>query len=196
MRIGLVFVRAATVLLLAFACLLLVDALWALPPSGLRVRLPRPDVVFLAALFVSLSARGSFAGALGLAILLGWLADLRTGAPKGLHMATFAATSVLVGSASSRLLVSGALLTGVVAFVIALAHNLALVLLRASIAPSVGLSGLRLVAAQAIVTGFAAPSVFALLRRFDLRLTRDPRLLAGALAEGGKLGSAESGATL
>ncbi len=179
--------RATAFVLAAWAGLILVSSGQAVLPVTWPLRLPGPDVVLLVVLFVGLSARGNLAGVCALALILGWFADLFAGAPKGLHMATYALAALAARGASSRILVRGHLVTALVAGVFAVASGLVLVLLRVSLAPSLGWSALAGVPGQAAMTLLFAPLVFALLRRIDRRFTRDPRILggAGSLGTGG-----------
>src|SRR3954469_13248320 len=76
---------------------------------------PPPDPVLLVVLFVGVSVRGGVAGTTALALALGYLADLFSGAPKGVHMIAYAVVALAVRGASSRLLVRGLLYTAFVA---------------------------------------------------------------------------------
>ena len=176
--------RALIILLLAWLALLATATLRSLLPRALSVWMPMPELAFVVVLYIGLSARGHLGVACALAVTIGWLADLFVGAPKGLHMAAYGLTALVAAGASSRIFVSGAVLTTVVSFLFALGHGLAVVLIRASLSPRVGVGGWRLILPFALATAITAPLVFSLLRAVDRRFSRDPRLLGGAPRRG------------
>jgi cell shape-determining protein MreD len=184
--------RVLTLILATWIGLILVACGQAVLPVSWPVRLPGPDVALLVILYVGLTSQpspslgslGGGAGVCALALLLGWMADLGGGAPKGLHMAAYALAGLAARGASSRILVRGFLLTALTAFTFALAAGLFVVGLRTSLAPPLGWGGIRQVPTSALTTALFAPIVFRILARLDRRWTRDPRLLGAAGGEG------------
>jgi hypothetical protein len=181
------FARGLTFLVAAWVGLVITATVGAVLPW----HFPAPDVGLLVVLFVGLSARGGLAGVCALAVAAGYLADLFGGAPKGLHMVTYAACALAARGASARILVRGPMLVAATALSFALAFGALLVALRTSLQPSLGWGVLRQVPFAALSTALVAPVVFRVLRRLDRRYTRDPRMLGApsslAVADPGRL---------
>ena len=165
--------RALAFALCAWAALVIVSSLEA----ALPVAVPTPDVVLLVVLFVGLSARGRIASVCALALVLGWFADLFSGAPKGLHMVAYALIGLAARGASARILVRGPSLVAATALFFALVEGALVVGLRTSLSPQLGWGSLRQVPLAALATAIVAPFVFRMLARLDRRFTRDPRLI-------------------
>ena len=180
--------RALALLVVGWIGMAAVASLSAVVPTRMLPGLsPGPDVVLLVVLHAGLSARGGSAGLSLLAFALGYLADLSAGAPKGLHMAACVLLAQLSRAASSRLMVRGALLTGLVAAFFAGIYHLGLASARVllEVGPGPGLlrpgvwAPLRQVAPAVLATALWGPVVFAVLRRLDRAFSRDPRTLGG-----------------
>jgi rod shape-determining protein MreD len=169
---GLAFVVAGWLGLLAVASLQA-----CLPASRVLHSLLAPDVALLTVLYTSLSARSTLEGSVGVAAVLGYLADLVVGAPQGTHMLVFLGLG-LSARLFSRLILRGALVTSVVAFVFALVAGLAFVVLRGSLGPTAGWGHLRRIPVEALATALAAPLVFRALRRLERLFVRDSRALS------------------
>ena len=181
--------RALMLIAVAFVGLVLVASAQAVLPLDWPRHVPGPDVVLLVVVYLGLSGRGGLSGACALALFLGWLADLFSGAPKGLHMVAYALVGIAARGASWRLLVRGGALTALVAGMFALALGGMVVALRTSLLPSLGWGALRQVPLAAAVTALAAPPMFRLLRRLDRRFIRDPR----GLGQGDAIGRSPRG---
>lgn len=160
-------------LLAAWMALIVLASLQALVPW----HLPTPEVMLLFVLYLGLGARGSASSQLAMALVLGYLADLFSGAPKGLHALTLAVAMLLARGASSRILITATWHTVAIAFGAGLAHSLLLLALAAQLWNEGAMSALRIVPATALATAVLAPFVFEGLKRLDRRLQPDPRAL-------------------
>jgi hypothetical protein len=180
------FPRAVVMVLATYVGLVVTSSLQALLPW----RVPTPEVALLVVLYLGLGVRPPVAGGsvsraaglsgtapahVGVALLLGYLADLFAGAPKGLDALGLGVTMVVARAASTRLDVATPWHTLVIAAVAAVGHALFLLALSSTLYGGEALVALPLVASTAITTALAAPLVFALLLRLDRRLSPDPR---------------------
>lgn len=167
------FPRAVVMVLAAYLGLLVTSSLLALSPW----RLPTPEIGLLVVLYLGLGGRGTAPAHVGVALIIGYLADLSAGAPKGLHALTLAVAMVVARAASSRLDVATPWHTLVIAGVAAVAHALVLLALSSTLYDGDTLASLRLIPAMALATAIVAPFVFGWLRKLDRRLQPDPRAL-------------------
>jgi rod shape-determining protein MreD len=171
--------RVIVMLLAAWAALIVTSSLQALSPWPI----PTPEVMLLIVLYLGLGGRGSTSSHMALALVLGYLADLFAGSPKGVHALTLAIAMLLARAASSRILITATWHTVAIAFGAALAHSVVLLALTAPLYQVAGAWGegalplTRLVPMTALTTALVAPFVFAFLRGLDRRLQPDPRAL-------------------
>jgi rod shape-determining protein MreD len=165
--------RVIVMLLAAWASLIVTASLQALLPW----HLPTPDVLLLFVLYLGLGARGPAPSHMAVALVLGYLADLFSGAPKGLHALTLTVAMLLARAASWRILITAAWHTVAIAFGASLAHSFLLLALSAQLWNEGALSAMRIAPATALATALLAPFVFEGLRRLDRRLQPDPRAL-------------------
>lgn len=181
--------RAVVFTLAAWLGLVVTASLQALSPW----RLPTPEVALLVVLYLGLGVRppavggisnrasggltGSTPSHVGVALVIGYLADLFAGSPRGLESLTLAAAMLLARGASSRLDVTTPWHTLVIAGVAGLGHGLVLLGLSSTMWGGDALAALRLVPPTALATALAGPLVFSLLARIDRRLQPDPRAL-------------------
>jgi rod shape-determining protein MreD len=165
--------RAIVMVLAAWLALIVTASLQALVPW----HLPTPEVMLLFVLYLGLGARGSASSHLAMALVLGYLADLFSGAPKGLHALTLAIAMLLARGASSRILITATWHTLAIAFGAGLAHSLVLLALSTQLWNEGALSAMRLVPTTAVATALLAPLVFEGLKWLDRRLQPDPRAL-------------------
>jgi rod shape-determining protein MreD len=165
--------RAIVMILATYVGLIVTSSLQALSPW----RLPTPEVALLVVLYLGLGGRGTAPTHVGVALVLGYIADLFAGSPKGLQSLTLAVAMVLARAASSRLDVATPWHTMVIALVATCAHGLLLIAISSSMYAGEPSVALRLVPTTAIATALVAPLAFALLRRVDRRLQPDPRAL-------------------
>jgi hypothetical protein len=181
------FPRAVVMVLATYLGLIVISSLQALLPW----RVPTPEVALIVVLYLGLGVRppaagggvtravgasaGTASGHVGVALVLGYLADLFAGAPKGLDALALGVTMVLARGASSRLDVATPWHTLVIAAVAALGHALLLLALSSTLYNGETMVALPLVVTTAIATALVAPPGFALLSRLDRRLQPDPR---------------------
>jgi rod shape-determining protein MreD len=165
---------------LAYGLLLVVGALWHLLPLG---RAATPDLVALAAIYLGLTARQRVAPAVFGAVLIGYLADLLMGSPRGLLAATSGLVCLLGHLVQGRLIVRGRLFALVFATLVGLAAGVVLLVLRAIVGLESGrfLADVGAVLLSALVTGLAGPPFFYLARRVDARFARTRREREAAL---------------
>ncbi len=175
-------VRALGLLCAAFLGLLLCTTLPVLLPG----RVPMPDVGLLVAMHAGLTCRRSGGSAFsvrdaspaamaGLGFALGYLVDLMGGGPKGLNALGLTVFILVLRSAATQLLVRGVGFVMTFSALCALGYGLLFCALRSFADPQLGLAGLLAIPGQVAATALCAPLVFALLRRVDRRLWRDPR---------------------
>lgn len=160
------FTRAVVFVGLAWAAGVVTSALVALSPW----RLPVPEVALLLVLHLGIRSRGPLPSHVGVALVIGWLADLFSGAPTGLHALSLAVMMTLARGASSRLLVSSLWQEVLVALLAALGHGGLVLAASAPMYEGEAFAALRLVPGAALATALASPLVFAVLRRIDRRL--------------------------
>jgi len=91
--------RAIVMILAVYVALVVTSSLQALSPW----RIPTPEVALLVVLYLGLGGRGTAPGHLFVALVIGYLADLFAGSPKGLESLTLAVAMLLARAASSRL---------------------------------------------------------------------------------------------
>lgn len=90
---------------------------------------PFPDIILLAVVYTALAVKGSFAAGAAVAVGLGYLLDLFTGAPKGLYSLTLGVCYFAVRGLSANLYVRGKLSQVFVAFAVSLATGVVQVFL-------------------------------------------------------------------
>src|SRR5262249_32775421 len=115
--------RALVYFLLAYFSLITLSALSAI----FSLRGFEPDVLLLIVLYLGLRARGPAPGMVGFAMAAGYLGDLFSGAPRGLHALTLALVMITARGLSSRLLVDRRWQEMVVALLAAIATGAATV---------------------------------------------------------------------
>jgi rod shape-determining protein MreD len=165
--------RAIVMILTAWVGLIVTSSLQALSPW----RIPTPEVALLVVLYLGLGGRGTAPAHVAVALILGYLADLFAGSPKGLSSLTLGVAMVLARAASSRLDVATAWHTILIALGATVAHGLLLLAISSSLYGGEATAALRLVPTTAITTALLAPLAFAWLHRIDRRLAPDPARL-------------------
>ncbi|MEM9492197.1 MAG: hypothetical protein AAGC55_23825 [Myxococcota bacterium] len=165
--------RVAAHVLLAYALVVVVGAVWRLVPLG---RLA-PDVIALSAVYLGLTARHRLAQATLGAVVLGYLGDLLLGGPLGLLSLSAGLICILGQLVHQRLLVRGVVVTVGVSFMTGLISGLLGLGLRAYaglLPDGVGLD-LDVIAGCAVITGLMGPLVFRIFRSLDARFVRTYR---------------------
>lgn len=158
--------RSLGTLAVAFLLLILQSTVLELAP----VRMAAPSLGLLVVLFVGLSPRWSISSAAIVSLCAGYLYDLVSGAPQGVHAFVFVLMSLAARALSTRVAVQGIVLTAAASFVGSLLSAALVVMVRAQVATDIGYGGLRQAPLEALLTAVAGPLVLALLRRLDGRL--------------------------
>jgi rod shape-determining protein MreD len=155
--------RSAITLLVAYLLLILQSTVLELAP----VRMAAPSLGLLVVLHVGFSSKWSISSAAVVAFVTGYLLDLVSGAPQGVHALVFVVMCVCARILGTRILVSGIVMSAAASFVASLLGAVMIVIVRAQVSPEGGFGGLRQAPLEALLTGFAGPFVLGLLRRID-----------------------------
>jgi len=178
--------RSAVTLFVAYLLLILQSTVLELAP----VRMAAPSLGLLVALHVGLSPKWSLSSSAVVAFATGYLLDLVSGAPQGVHALVFVLMSIFARILATRVAVTGIVLSAATSFMASLLAAVMIVIVRAQVAPEGGYGGLRQAPFEALLTAFAGPVVLGLLRRIDGRvdaarsrvgLARGPRTLGDGI---------------
>jgi rod shape-determining protein MreD len=178
--------RSALTLIIAYLLLILQSTVLELAP----VRMAAPSLGLLVVLHVGLSGKWSLSSGAVVAFATGYLLDLVSGAPQGVHAFVLVLMTLFARVLSTRVAVTGVVLTAATSFVASLISALLIVIVRAQVAPEGGYGGLRQAPLEALLTAFAGPLVLGLLRRIDgkvdaartrVGLARGPRTLGDGI---------------
>jgi rod shape-determining protein MreD len=131
-------------------------------------------------LHVGLSEKWTTSSAALIAFCTGYLFDLVSGAPRGVHAFVFVLMALFARAMAARLAVRGPIFKVAAAFVGSLLGALLVVVVRAQVSHEGGYGGLRQAPIEALLTGLFAPPVLWLLGRVDGRL--DPARLRVGLS--------------
>ena len=174
--------RSAITLVVAYLLLILQSTVLELAP----VRMAAPSLGLLVVMHVGLSSKWSLSSAAIVAFATGYLLDLVSGAPQGVHAFVFILMVIFARALSVRVAVTGIVMAAASSFVASLLCALMIVIVRAQVAPEGGYAGLRQAPVEALLTAFFGPPVLGLLRRIDgkidaarsrVGLQRGPRTL-------------------
>ncbi len=139
--------------------------------------LPFPDFALIVVLYTASRVKGSWAAGGTVAVLLGYLADLFSGAPKGLYGLTLGLAYYGVRLLGTRLSFHGklaqALSTGLVGLVTAVAQSG----LAAAAGPYPFWGSIQTALTTVAVTALFAPLGFSLLERLDRKMA--PEIVLG-----------------
>jgi rod shape-determining protein MreD len=158
--------RSLFTLIVAYLLLILQSTVLELAP----VRMAAPSLGLLVVLHVGLSPKWSVSSSAVVAFVTGYLLDLVSGAPQGVHAFVFVLMVLFARVLSVRVAVAGFVLSAATSFVASLLSALLIVLVRAQVAPEGGYGGLRQAPLEALLTGACGPIVLGLLRRLDGRI--------------------------
>ncbi len=158
--------RSAATIVLALALLLLQSTVLELAP----VHMVTPSLGLIIALHVGLSAKWTPSSAALVAFCTGYLFDLVSGAPRGVHAFVFVLMSLFARLLATRLEVRGIVLKAATAFVASLVAALLTVVVRAQVSHEGGYGGLGQAPFEALLTAVFAPLVLWLLARVDGKL--------------------------
>jgi rod shape-determining protein MreD len=181
--------RSLLTLLVAYILLVLQSTVLELAP----VRMAAPSLGLLVVLYVGVSGKWAISSASIVALCTGYLLDLVSGAPQGVHALVFILVCVFARALSTRVAVQGIVLSAAVAFVASLLASVLVIIVRARVTPEGGYGGLKDAPLEALLTGVAGPIVMGLLRRIDgkLEATR-ARVGLGRGARSRNIGRAQS----
>lgn len=163
--------RTVTHVLCAFLLTVLVGGLWRIMPFDVLV----PDLALLVALYLGACVRGQAWEATLAAVVIGYLADVVGGAPRGLGALVLGATCLLARLATARLLVRGAIFTTVFSWVGALFASALTITLRAAYGGGDLDRDITVGLGASFLTGLLAPAVFRVCRGIDARYARTAR---------------------
>ena len=158
--------RSLVTIVVAYLLLILQSTVLELAP----VRMAAPSLGLLVVLHVGLSAKWSVSSAAVVSFITGYLLDLVSGAPQGVHSLVFVLMVLFARALSTRVTVAGLVLPAATAFVASLLSAVMIVVVRAQVSPEGGYGGLRQAPLEALLSGFCGPIVLGLLRRIDGRI--------------------------
>jgi rod shape-determining protein MreD len=159
--------RSAITLVIAYLLLILQSTVLELAP----VHMAAPSLGLLVVMHVGLSSKWTVSSAALVAFATGYLLDLVSGAPQGVHAFVFVLMSLFARALAARVAVTGIVLSAATSFVASLLGALMIVIVRAQVAPEGGYGGLRQAPLEALLTAIAGPFVLGLLRRIDGKIT-------------------------
>ncbi len=168
--------RIAVTVFAAIVLVLLQSTVLELAP----VHMVTPSCGLLVVLYASFSERWTLSSAALFAFGLGYLFDLVSGAPLGVHAFVYLVMSQLARVLSTRVVMRGVVLSAGISFVAGLLSGLLIVMLRAQVNPEGGYDGLGEIPLEALLTGLFAPPILWILRQLEGRL--DPTRLRVGLA--------------
>ena len=158
--------RSILTLLVAYVLLILQSTVQEIAP----VRMAAPSLGLLVVLYVGVSPKWTMSAASLIALCTGYLLDLVSGAPQGVHALVFILVAVAGRALSTRVAVQGIVLSAATSFVASLFGAVLVVMVRAQVAPESGYGGLRQAPLEALLTAICGPAVLGLLRRIDGKL--------------------------
>lgn len=173
--------RVASQVIFGYLLMLVLGAMWRLLP----VPVPAPDLIALLAVYLGLTARPVIVGPLTVrlvpatigAVILGYLADLLMGTPRGLLALNAGLMCGLGHFVHAALIVRGRLFTIVFSFVVGLVSGVLILLVRlaAGLVPGGAFSELLMLLGTALMTALAGPLLFRGARSIDARFARTHR---------------------
>jgi len=171
--------RTAAQIGIAYGIILVLSSVWRLGPLPGAM----PDIVALFAVYLGLTARVQVAPSVLGAIIIGHLADLLLGAPRGVLALDAGVLCLIAHLVHRRLLVRGWMLTAGFTALTAVASGLIIMALRAYLGVGPGRFGdeIGMLAAAAGLTAVIGPFVFRLCRTIDARFARTQRDRMAAL---------------
>jgi rod shape-determining protein MreD len=169
-------VRSVATLFIAFLLLLLQSTVLEFAP----VHMVTPALGLIVVLHLALSEKWPSSSAALVAFSTGYLFDLVSGAPRGVHAFVFVLMMLFTRAAAARLAVRGLVFMAATSFVASLVTAILVVVVRAQVSQEGGYEGLRQAPLEALLTGLFGPPVLWFLGRVDGRL--DPARLRVGLA--------------
>lgn len=160
--------RSAATLTVAYLLLILQSTVLELAPVHMAV----PSFGLLVVLHLGLSPKWTISSSAVVAFVTGYLFDLVSGAPQGVHAFVFTLMALFARALTTRVAVNGIVLGAATSFVASLLSAFLIVLVRAQVSPEGGWGGLRQAPLEAVLTAIAGPFVLSLFRRLDGRVDR------------------------
>ncbi len=172
--------RIATCVLVTYVLLVVLGAVWM--RLGFLAE-AKPAAAVMAAAYLGLTARSGVAGAVGGAVVIGYLADLIGGTPVGLTAVVCGVICLIGHLIQRRILVRGLGATLGFAFFVGVSAQLMVVLLRAVFSQPMAppLRELWFVLLSGVATAVIGPAVLRILRRIDAAFARTHRERDAAL---------------
>jgi rod shape-determining protein MreD len=155
--------RSAATLGVALLLLLLQSTVLEFAP----VHLVTPSFGLLVVLHLGFSEKWTSSSAAVASFCTGYLFDLVSGAPRGVHAFVFVLMSLVARVLSARLAVRGVVNKAATAFVAGLVAGVLVVVVRAQVSHDGGYGGLAQAPLEALLTGLFGPPVLWLLGRVD-----------------------------
>lgn len=142
-----------------------------------------PDVLALVAVYLGLTARDRVAPAILAAVIIGYLADLLMGTPRGLLALTAGLVCLTGHLVQGRLIVRGLLFTTVFSFFTGILTGALVLTITALCGMTIASFGneMWVLLGSSILTGLSGPVVFRMCRRVDARFARTRRERDAAL---------------
>jgi rod shape-determining protein MreD len=169
-------VRSVATLFIALLLLLLQSTVLEFAP----MHMVTPALGLIVVLHLGLSEKWTADSAALIAFSTGYLFDLVSGAPRGVHAFVFVLMSLFARAVAARLAVRGLVFKAATSFVASLVTAILVVVIRAQVSQEGGYGGLRQAPLEALLTGLFGPPILWLLARVDGRL--DPARLRVGLA--------------
>ncbi len=157
----------------AYLLLVLLGGIWRVTPFQVIT----PDLTLIFAVYLGMALRSEIWKSTAGIVAIGYLADVLSGAPRGLSSVVMGTVCILCRLLSSRLLLRGRLFIGTFTFFAALCAGLMTIGLRAYF--GAGMGGVwdesLVLCGSAFLTALLAPIVFRISRGLDARFARTQR---------------------
>jgi rod shape-determining protein MreD len=156
-----------------YLLLVLLGGIWRVTPF----QVVSPDLTLIFAVYLGMALRSEVWKATAGIVVIGYLADVLAGSPRGLSSVVMGTVCILCRLVSARLLLRGRLFIGAFTFFAAIGAGLMTIGLRAYFAA--GMGGVwdesLVLLGSAFLTGLLSPMVFRILRGLDARFARTQR---------------------
>lgn len=168
--------RSATLVLVAYALMLVAGVVWPALPLPVVGDAP-PAFYAVTAGYLGLTARHGAAGPVAAAVVTGYLADLLSGTAHGLFALTGGLVCVAAHGVQRQILVRGWALTAGFALAVTVLATLVALILRATLGGALAGLGTELwaLARVGLTTVVLGPAVIRLYRRIDAAFARTHR---------------------
>lgn len=168
--------RSVATLAVAFVLLLLQSTVLEFAP----LHMVTPSFGLIVVLYMGFAPQWTASSSALVAFSTGYLFDLVSGAPRGVHAFVYVLMVLFARALASRLAMRGAVLKAATACIAGLLAAFLVVVVRAQISHDAGYGGLRQAPFEAFLTGLFAPPLLWVLARVEGNL--DPTKLRVGLA--------------